>query len=129
MPFEIVIRSRENEPLFSLGMAARLARVDTQFLVSCEHHGMVKPRLIGDRIRQYTLSDIRQIALIHRLHKELDLDLPALEVVLNLRRQVIKLQEQIALLERQSRLREQTLQAEIHRLRRMLSRMINFYTT
>jgi hypothetical protein len=48
-----------------------------------------------------------------------------LGVVLHLRSQLIDLQQEIDEKERQWRQKERKMQAEIHRLRRMLARMIN----
>lgn len=125
MAFQIVIRSRDNQPQFSVGMAAALARVDTAFLIGCEHFGLLAPHVVADGTRRYTLADVRKAALIYRLHQQLELDLDSLGVVLHLRRQVVDLQQQIEQKERQWARKEQAMQAEIHRLRRLLANMIN----
>jgi DNA-binding transcriptional MerR regulator len=121
MPFDIIIRPSENEEMYPEKLAAYFARVSLDFLNLCEQEGMVQARRVGDKLRLYTLSDIRQLTLIHRLYRELELDFASLEVVINLRQQVLDLQTQLDEVERSARLNERRLLREIQTLREMIA--------
>jgi DNA-binding transcriptional MerR regulator len=69
----------------------------------------------------YSPADIRQLLRIRRLQEDLGLDLPAVEVVLHMRRQMLDLLAQLDDVERRKRQRERELLAEIQRLRRYLA--------
>jgi hypothetical protein len=70
---------------------------------------------------RYTRVVAAQLARLGRLHKDLELDFPALEVVQHMRRQLLDLQEQVERLERQMVQREERLVRELVDLRRRLA--------
>ena len=69
----------------------------------------------------FGVADIRHLARIRRLREVLELDLPAVDVVLNLRRQVLDLLAHIDDMERNMVRREQELMDEIRQLQRHLA--------
>ena len=126
MTYQLIIRSREEEPLYSRRMAAQLAHVSLDFLYRCERAQLVQPRRMPSGRAGYNARDIRQLARVRRLRQSLKLDLPAVEVVLHLRRQVVDLQTQLAQLEGEMEQREQALLREIQELRRQLAQDVDW---
>lgn len=107
-----------DEPRYTRKRATQLANISVQFLEMCETERFIEVRFTSADQPCYSINDIRQLSLIRRLHEDLEIDFPALEVVLNLRRQLLDLQEQIDDLERQAIQREEQLRRELLNLRR-----------
>lgn len=126
MAFEIEIYSAEDEPLYTRPAAARLAHISLDFLRYCEREGFVRPKPLPDGGAGYTVTDVRRLARIRRLHQSLQLDMPAVEIVLHLRRQVVELQTLLDQLEIEMDQREQRWLREIQELRRQLAQEINW---
>lgn len=116
-----LIRLRENEPMFTRALAAQLARVSLEFLSLCEQADLIEVQVMSGGGVGYSTVDIRRLARIRRLCRDLDLDLTAVEVVLHLRRQVLDLLAQLEEMEQQQARREQELLNEIQQLRRRLA--------
>jgi DNA-binding transcriptional MerR regulator len=120
MPFNLTVRIRDDEPFYTRAVAAQLARISLDFLRLCEEENLLQAKIMAGG-QGYTPADIRQMARIRRLREDLELDLPAVEVALHLRRQVVELLAQIDEMERQMSKREQELLNEIQQLRRRLA--------
>lgn len=90
--------------LYTIGVAASRAGLHEQSLRSYERRGLVMPRRSKGNIRLYSDEDIDQIRFIRRLVDDLGVNLAGVEVIIQLRRQ---------LLEAQATVRE--LQAELAR--------------
>jgi DNA-binding transcriptional MerR regulator len=126
MAHQLTIRSIEEEPLYSRQVAAQLARISLEFLQRCEREQFVRPRSMPGGGVGYTVADIRRLARVRRLRYSLGLDLPAVEVVLHLRRQVVELQTDLARLEMEMEQREQAWLREIQELRRQLAQEVKW---
>ena len=110
-----------DEPRYTRIVAAQLADFTIEFLERCETEQLVVTRVIRGGAPGYSAGDIRRLARIARLHEDLGLDFSSLEVVLNMREQILELREQLELLEREMVLREEKLLRELAILRRQLS--------
>ena len=124
MAFNLSIRTRradDDEPLYSASVAAQLARVSLELLRQCEEESLIRPRAMAGGGLGYSAADIRRLIRIRRLQDDLELDLPAVEVVLHMRRQVLDLMAELDELERQMWRRERLLLAEMQRLRRRVA--------
>ena len=121
MSYKLTIRSRDDEPVYTRLVAVQLAQVSLDFLCLCEEEGLIQVQGMAGGGQGYSVADIRHLVRIHRLHEDVGLDLPAVEVTLNLRRQVLDLMAQIEELEQRMAQREQELLDEIGRLRRRLA--------
>jgi DNA-binding transcriptional MerR regulator len=126
MTSQTIIRFGEEEPLYTRQVAAQLARISLDFLRRCEREQLVLPRPMRSGEVGYTTADIRRLARVRRLRHSLGLDMPAVEVVLHLRRQVIGLQTSLAQLEREMEQREQEWLREIQELRRQLAQEVDW---
>ena len=107
-----------DEPRYSRILAAQLASISLELLERCETERLIEVRIIQGGQPGYSARDIRHLALIRRLHEDLELEFPTLEVVLNMRSQLLDLQDQIEELERQMIAREERLMREVVSLRR-----------
>lgn len=121
MTYRLVVRSREEEPVYTRPVAAQLAQVSIEFLRLCEEENLIQVQVMAGGGQGYSVAHIRHLARIRRLHEDLELDLPAVEVVINLRRRVLDLMTQMDEVERRAAQREQELIDEIRLLRRRLA--------
>lgn len=127
MADSLMIRSQDEERLFSRSVAARLAQITLDFLEQCEREALVQPGpMLGGREEGYTLQEIAEIARIRRLQQDLGLELAAIEVVLHMRRRMLEMLDEMNTLEARMWEREQQMRAEIHRLRQELAREASF---
>lgn len=113
--------NQEDEPIYTRTVAAQLAQISLDFLRQCEQKELVQVRVMRGGGLGYSTLEIRRLARIRRLHGDLELDFVAIEVTLNLHRQVTDLQAQLEEMERRMHQREQELQRELHHLRRRLA--------
>lgn len=126
MTHQLIIHSGEKEPLYTRPVAAQLARISLDFLRRCEREQLVQPRPLPGGGVGYTAADIRRLARVRRLRHSLGLDMPAVEVVLHLRHQVIELQTLLTQLEMEMEQREQEWLRDIQELRRQLAKEMNW---
>lgn len=121
MMYKLIIRSRDEEPIYTRPVTAQLAQVSIEFLCLCEEENLIQVQVMTGGGKGYSVTDIRHLARIRRLHKDLELDLPAVEITLNLRRQVLDLMAQMDEMERRHARRKQELMDEIRQLQRRLA--------
>lgn len=108
----------QDEPRYTRIIAAQLANITLEFLERCEVEHLIDVRIMSGDQPGYSAQDVRHLIRIRRLHEDLEIDFPALEVVLNMRRQLLDLQAQLEAFERQATEREQRLRSELVNLRR-----------
>ncbi len=113
--------SGSDEPRYTRIVAAQLAEISVEFLERCESEQLIQVRLYRDESPRYSASDIRRLARMARLHEDLGLDFAGLEVVLNMREQIIELRDQLEQIEREMARREEQLLREIVTLRRQIA--------
>lgn len=118
----LMLRSQDEERIFTRTVAAELARITLDFLTLCEREALIRPRPMAGGSDGYTRTEIEELARIRRLQRDLDLDLGSIEVVLHMRRRMLEMLEEIETLEAAMSQREQRLQREIQRLRQQISR-------
>ncbi len=107
-------------PLFTRPIAAQLARITLDFLSMLEEERLTRPQTTVQGEQGYSAEDITQITHIRRLHQDLGLDLGAVGIVLNMRRQILDLLVRMEEMEQRLAERERELLAEIHDLRTRL---------
>lgn len=119
--YSLAIYSPCHEVIYHPATASQLARVSLDFLRECEQEGLVRSERMAHGEYGYHLTEIHQLARIRRLRETLELDLAAVEVVLELRRQVSALMAQLDVTEQRMAQSEQDLLGEIQELRRRLA--------
>jgi len=78
--------------LYTIGVAAQLAGLHEQSLRMYERRGLVTPRRSKGNIRLYSDADIEQIRFIRRLVDDLGVNLAGVEVIIQMRRQLLEAQ-------------------------------------
>jgi DNA-binding transcriptional MerR regulator len=117
MAYQIVRYSQENELIYCRPVAAQLAQMTLELLSLCERQGLIQTRTMAGGVEGYSVADIRRLVRIRRLRDDLGLSLPAVEVVLHMRRQILDLRAQMHEMEERMARREQELVQEIRQLR------------
>jgi DNA-binding transcriptional MerR regulator len=117
MSFQLIVQTSDEERLYPRLRAAELAQMSLEMLRQCEEERLVEARPMVGGQPGYTAADIRRLARVRRLCAELELDLPAVEVILHLRRQVLALLAEMEEVEARLARREQALLREIRLMR------------
>lgn len=74
----------ENQPVFMIGVAARLCGVHPQTLRQYERLGLISPARAGAKNRLYSEADIERVKQIQRLTQEMGVNLAGVEIILRL---------------------------------------------
>ncbi|MGQ9927155.1 MAG: heat shock protein transcriptional repressor HspR [Chloroflexaceae bacterium] len=88
------------ERTYTIKVAARLTGMHEQSLRMYERRGLVRPARSKGNIRRYSDADVEQIRFIKRLVDDLGVNLAGVEVILQMRRQVIELRRELERLQR-----------------------------
>jgi MerR family transcriptional regulator, heat shock protein HspR len=83
-----------DEPVYMISVAARLCSVHPQTLRMYERLGLIRPRRISEKNRMYSESDIERLRQIHRLTRDLGVNLAGVEIILDLLERMEALQRQ-----------------------------------
>jgi MerR family transcriptional regulator/heat shock protein HspR len=122
----LIVRSGDDERVFSRPVAAQLARITLDFLDRCEREELLRPGPLRGGGEGYTLREIAEMVRIRRLQQDLGLDLAAIEVVLHMRQRMLAMLDEMTALEARMWERERQMRSEIHELRRQLARDAGF---
>lgn len=99
-----------DEPVYMIGVAARICDLHPQTLRMYERLGLVRPRRVNSKNRMYSEADIERLRQIHRLTQDMGVNLAGVEIILNL-------------LDRMNRMQEE-MENEVNRLRREMERRL-----
>lgn len=102
-----------DEPIYVIGVAARLVQMHPQSLRYYERIGLVVPSRSRGNLRLYSQRDVDRLLRVQQLVNDLGVNLAGVEVIL-------KLIEQLADRERDITQRQYQLETEIARLRALL---------
>jgi len=111
----------DDEPRFTLRIAARLAGVSPMLVRQLQERGWIQPKVMPGGGLGYSLRDVRLLIRVREWRETLGLDLAGIEVALHLRQQILELQQELAQVEAEMAQRIAALNAEIQRLRRLLA--------
>ena len=75
---------KEQQPVFMIGVAAKLCGVHPQTLRQYERIGLVSPSRVGAKNRLYSETDIERVRSIQRLTQQLGVNLAGVEIILRL---------------------------------------------
>ncbi|HOP80831.1 MAG TPA: MerR family transcriptional regulator, partial [Armatimonadota bacterium] len=65
----------KDEPVYMIGVAAKLCEVHPQTLRMYERLGLIRPRRAGTKNRLYSQADIERLQQIQRLTQEMGVNL------------------------------------------------------
>ncbi|MEI7644578.1 MAG: MerR family transcriptional regulator [Chloroflexales bacterium] len=86
------------ERRYTIRVAAQLAGMHEQSLRMYERRGLIQPQRSKGNIRLFSDDDIDQIRFIRRLVDDLGVNLAGVEVIIQMRRQLIQAQTALATL-------------------------------
>jgi DNA-binding transcriptional MerR regulator len=121
------MRSDNRRKIYSLNEVAKFARVTTEFIKECERENLIQVTVTHGTIG-YGHDSVRRLIRIRHLHRDLGLDLTAIDCILRMRRKIGNLQKQMHDMEQRMLEREQELTAEIRRLRKQLAQECDWKT-
>ncbi len=105
---------------YTISIAAELVNVHQQTLRHYERLGLVEPFRGKGEIRYFSADDIERILQIRRLVEELGVNLAGVEVILHMRDQMERAQQEYE--QMRSRMQQEH-EAEIRRLKEIILRM------
>ncbi|WP_174714069.1 MerR family transcriptional regulator [Candidatus Viridilinea mediisalina] len=86
---------------YTIRVAAQLAGLHEQSLRTYERRGLINPARSKGNIRRFSDADVEQIRLIKRLVDDLGVNLAGVEVIIQLRRQLLEARRELHELRRQ----------------------------
>lgn len=89
----------DEEPLFIISVAARLAGVHPQTLRLYEREGLIKPKRSAGNIRLYSQKDIERTKEARRIIKKYGVNISAVKFILELEEEVEILRKRVKQLE------------------------------
>ena len=92
-------KEASREPLYYIGVVAKMLEVHPQALRHYERLGLVQPHRSEGNVRLYSPYDVERLRKICRLSDELGVNLAGIEVILNLLDRVEQLQQEMHRLE------------------------------
>lgn len=116
----ITIHSKSEMKLLTLPAAAKMARVSVDFILECERENIIRLSVSKGEKRLDTTT-VKRLVRVRHLHRDLGLQLSAIDCILRMRRQIGELQREIARMENHMADREHELLEEIGRLRNQLA--------
>lgn len=87
-----------DEPVYMIGIAARLTGLHPQTVRLYERLGLVAPQRTTNRNRLYSDADVQRLLQIRRLTQEMGVNLAGVEVILDLLAKMERMQEEIDVL-------------------------------
>lgn len=103
----------KDEPVYMIGVAAKLCAVHPQTLRLYERLGLIRPQRVGTKNRMYSQTDIERLQRIQRLTQELGVNLAGVEIILDLLDKLNRMHEEM---EREIDRVKQEMMDEIDRL-------------
>lgn len=84
-----------DEPVYMIGVAAKLCDVHPQTLRLYERLGLVRPKRVSDKNRLYSQSDIERLQQIQRLTQQLGVNLAGVQIILDLLEKMQRMHEEM----------------------------------
>lgn len=88
----------DDEPCYVISVAARMVGMHAQSLRNYERQGLIRPGRSRGRVRLYSDADIRQLRNIQRLVQDLGVNLAGVEVIMNMRGRMQRMEQEMDLL-------------------------------
>ncbi|MEW5919440.1 MAG: MerR family transcriptional regulator [Bacillota bacterium] len=75
---------RDQEPVYSISIAAHLLKVTPRLLRSYEEAGLICPHRTAGNTRLYSEEDMKQLSVVCYLHQEKEVNLQGIKVILSI---------------------------------------------
>ncbi len=91
-----MVKKKNNEPYYMISVVAKMYNVHPQTLRLYEKHGLLKPSRTEGNTRLYSKKDLERLEIILNLARDLGVNLAGIEIILNMREKMEKMQKEIA---------------------------------
>ena len=88
----------DDEPCYVISVAARMVGLHAQSLRNYERIGLIRPGRSRGRVRLYSDADIQHVRNIQRLVQDLGVNLAGVEVIMNMRGRMQRMEQEMDLL-------------------------------
>lgn len=88
-----------DEPLYYIGIVAKMVDLHPQTLRNYERLGLIEPQRTDGNVRLYSQQDVERLRKITRLTDELGVNLAGVEVILNLLERLDEMQQQLEMMQ------------------------------
>ena len=88
----------DDEPCYVISVAARMVGMHAQSLRNYERIGLIRPGRSRGRVRLYSDADIQHVRNIQRLVQDLGVNLAGVEVIMNMRGRMQRMDREMELL-------------------------------
>jgi|GEM_PF-1420198 len=75
--------NRDKEPLFSISVVSRITGISPRVLRSYEEADLIRPYRTEGQTRLYSERDLQKLRMIYYLHKEKEVNLSGIKVILD----------------------------------------------
>jgi len=107
-----------DEPVYLISVVSKILNIHPQTLRQYEREGLIKPSRTEGKMRLYSQRDIDRLKLILSLVRDLGVNLAGVEIILQLKEEIERLQAEIEALKKQ--------QGQIPRNRSVVIRKENY---
>jgi len=84
-----------DEPVYLISVVANMLNIHPQTLRQYERDGLIEPSRTKGRMRLYSQRDIDRMKMILRLTRDMGVNLAGVDVILRLKEQMEKMEEEI----------------------------------
>ncbi len=84
-----------DEPVYLISVVAKVLNIHPQTLRQYEREGLISPSRTEGKTRLYSQKDIDRIKTILNLTREMGVNLAGVEIILRLKEQIAKLEQEI----------------------------------
>jgi MerR family transcriptional regulator/heat shock protein HspR len=88
-------KDKDQSKYYHISSVARLYNIHPQTLRLYEREGLLKPSRSDGNTRLYSDEDLRQLEVILNLSRDLGVNLAGIEIILNMRRKIERIEEEI----------------------------------
>ena len=88
-------RDKENKTTYHISIVSRMFNLHPQTLRLYEREGLLKPSRSGGNTRLYTDEDLKQLEVILNLIRDLGVNLAGVEVILNMRQKMERIEDDV----------------------------------
>lgn len=89
------------EPVYMISVAAKLTELHPQTLRMYERIGLIRPCRVSGKNRMYSEADIERLRQIQRLRQDMGVNLPGIEVILDLLEKMRQMQHEMDEMDRE----------------------------
>ncbi len=84
-----------DEPVYLISVVANMLKIHPQTLRQYERDGLIEPARTQGRMRLYSMRDIDRMKMILRLTRDMGINLAGVDVILRLKEQMEKMENEI----------------------------------